>query len=41
MPEGIMEIRSDQVAAKQYLIAVAHLKTVVVHRPELRQITDK
>jgi hypothetical protein len=32
--EGIMEIRGDQVAAKQCLIVAAHQKAVAVYGPE-------
>jgi hypothetical protein len=40
-PEGIMEIRGDQVATKQCLIAAAHQKGVAVYRPEPKSKTDK
>ena len=36
-----MEIRGDQVAAKQFLIAAAHQKAVAVHGPEPKSKADK
>ena len=41
MPEGIMEIKGDQVAAKQCLIAAAHQKVVAVHGLEPKSKADK
>ncbi len=40
-PEGIMEIRGDQVVAKQCLIAAAHQKGVAVYGPEPESRGDK
>ena len=40
-PEGIMEIRSDQVIAKQCLIAAAHQKGVAAYGPELESRPDR
>jgi hypothetical protein len=39
--EGIMEVRGDQVIAKQCLIAVAHQKGVAAYGPELESRPDK
>ena len=41
IPEGIMEIRGDQVAAKQCLIAAAHQKVISVYGPEPELKADK
>ena len=36
-----MEIRGDQVSAKQCLIAAAHQKAVAIHGSELKSKADK
>ena len=40
-PEGIMEVRGDQVTAKQCLIAAAHQKGAVICGPELESRPGK
>jgi hypothetical protein len=40
-PEGIMEVRGNQVIAKQCLIAAAHQKGVATYGPELESRPDK
>jgi hypothetical protein len=40
-PEGIMEIRGDQVVAKQCLIAATHQKGVAIYGPEPESREDK
>ena len=40
-PKGIMEIRGDQVVAKQCLIAAAHQKGVAIYGPEPKSRGDR
>ena len=40
-PEGIMEVRGDQVAAKQCLIAAAHQKGAAAYGPEPESRPDR
>jgi hypothetical protein len=40
-PEGIMEVRGDQMTTKQCLIAAAHQKGAATYGPELKSRPDK
>lgn len=40
-PDGVMEIRGDQVMAKQCLIAAAHQKAIAVHGLEPKSTAEK